>query len=421
MLLNVPVFTNDTAVLGLLLCVLAIIFFTENSNIPFFKKFYKYIPSLLLCYFLPALMNWPLGLVSPDHTNLYMVSKNYFLPASLVLLTLSIDFKGIMNLGPKALIIFFTATVSIIMGGPIALMVVSAIAPEAINGAGPAEVWQGLATLAGSWIGGGANQVAMKEVFEVKEDIFSAMLFVDVFVAKLWMALLLFGAGISDKLDKFINADNSSIEELKERIITFQKKVMKIPTLTHVVMVMAVAFGLTAIGHLAADFIAPWIKVNAPHLEKFSLTKEFFWLVLITTTGGLILSFTKARNLEGYGASRMGSLFLYMLVLTIGMQIDIGQLIDKWGVYKYFVLIGLIWMLVHIVILLTIARIIRAPFFFTAVSSQANIGGAASAPVVAAAFHPSLTTVGVLLAVLGYALGTYGAWLCAMIMKMVSL
>jgi len=416
-MLNGPVFTNDAVVLGLLLGILALVFVTENSNLPVFKKFYKYVPGLLLCYFLPSLLSWPLGLVSPEETHLYTVAKNYFLPASLVLLTISIDLKGILNLGSKALIVFLAGTAGIIIGGPLALIVVSVVVPEAINGIGPEKVWKGMATLAGSWIGGGANQVAMKEVFEVQDDVFTAFLFVDVFVAKIWMAFLLFGAGISDRMDRVFKADSSSINALKTRITAFQESVMKIPTLTNLTVVVAVGFGVTALGHFGADHLAPWIREAAPQLGKFSLTKEFFWLVIITTTGGLLLSFTRARNLEGYGASRMGSLFLYMLVLTIGMKINIGELINNWNSYQYYILIGLIWMAIHIILLLTVARIIRAPFFFTAVASQANIGGAASAPVVASAFHPSLAPVGVVLAVLGYAIGTYGAWLCAMIMQ----
>ena len=417
-----PIFTNDAVVLGILLTVLAIIFYTSSH--PFFKNFYKYVPALLLCYFIPAFLNYPLNLISPEYSQLYFVASRYLLPTSLVLLTISIDIKGILNLGPKAIIMFLTGTVGIILGGPIALFIVSAIAPEALQGAGPDQVWRGLSTIAGSWIGGGANQTAMKEVWKVQDDIFSAMIIVDVFVANIWMAFLLFGAGISDKIDKIFKADNSAIEDLKHRIIDYQKSVMKIPSLTDLMLVLAVGFGATAISHIGADLLAPYFRSLAPNvvatLQNFSLTEEFFYIVVIATTLGLILSFSPARRLEGYGASKMGSVFLYILVATIGMKMDVGQLYDNWGVYKYFILIGLIWMLVHITLLLTIAKIIRAPFFFTAVGSQANVGGAASAPIVASAFHPSLATVGVLLAVFGYAIGTYGAWLCAVIMQQIS-
>jgi len=415
-----PIFTNDPIVLGILLVVLAFIFKTSSSDNPRWIKFYTYVPALLLCYFIPAFLNYPLGLISPKESNLYYIASRYLLPASLVLLTLSVDFKGIMNLGSKALIMFFTGTASVIIGGPIALVTVVSIAPDAFGVEGVQEIWRGLSTVAGSWIGGGANQTAMKEVFEVDDGVFSAMIIVDVFVANLWMAFLLYGAGVSDKIDKFFKADSSAIEELKERITNYQKSIMKIPNLAELTTLMAVSFGVVAVGHWAGDTIAPWIEENAPEMKKFSLASKFFWLIVFSTTIGLILSFTKARKLEGFGASRIGSLFLYVLVATIGMKMDIHELKENWEVYKYFILIGLVWMLVHISILLVVAKIIRAPFFFTAIGSQANIGGAASAPIVASAFHPSLAPVGVLLAVLGYVLGTYGAWICAQLMRISS-
>jgi len=125
------------------------------------------------------------------------------------------------------------------------------------------------------------------------------------------------------------------------------------------------------------------------------------------------LSFTRARKLEGAGASTVGSLMLYFLVASIGMHMDISAVLREPGLF----LLGGIWMLVHATLMLTVSRAIKAPTFFMAVGSQANVGGAASAPVVASAFHPSLAPVGVLLAVLGYALGTYCAWFCGILMQ----
>ena len=135
-------------------------------------------------------------------------------------------------------------------------------------------------------------------------------------------------------------------------------------------------------------------------------------MVVTATAMGIALSFTPAKSYEGAGASKMGSVFLYILVATIGMKMDIGSLIENWAMYGSAVSIGLIWMLVHIVVLLLVAKLIKAPFFFVAVGSQANVGGAASAPIVASAFSPALAPVGVLLAVLGYAVGTIGAIVC---------
>ena len=147
-----------------------------------------------------------------------------------------------------------------------------------------------------------------------------------------------------------------------------------------------------------------------------SFGSQFFWMITIATALGIALSFTKAKNYEGAGASKIGSVFIYILVATIGMKMDLSKVVDNPGL----ILIGIVWMLIHIILLFIVAKLIRAPYFFLAVGSQANVGGAASAPVVAAAFHPSLATVGVLLAVFGYVVGTYGAILTAELMRIVS-
>ncbi len=407
--------SNDAVVLGILASILALVFYTSSSKSNFWKSFYKYIPALLLCYFLPSVLN-TLGVIDGESSDLYFIASRYLLPTSLVLLTLSIDLKEVLKLGPKAIIMFLTATLGIVVGGPIAILILSAIAPDVVGGAGPDEVWRGLATIAGSWIGGGANQAAMFEVFKPSGDLFSATIAVDVIVANIWMAFLLYGAGMSKTLDKKLNADASSVDNLQKKIEDYQLSIAKIPTLTDIMIILGVGFGATAIGHFGADLIAPFIKEHAPELAKFSLTSGFFWLIVIATTIGVGLSFTKARSLEGAGASKIGSAMLYILVGTIGMKMNVMAIFDNPGLFA----VGLIWMSVHVIILLIVAKIIRAPFFFVAVGSQANVGGAASAPVVASAFHPSLAPVGVLLAVLGYALGTYAAYGCGLLMQIVS-
>ncbi|RPH04971.1 MAG: DUF819 family protein [bacterium TMED46] len=410
-----PIFKNDAIVLGILMGILGFVFTTSSSNNPFWKKFYKFIPSLLLCYFIPSIFN-SLGIISGDNSKLYFVASRYLLPTSLVLLTISIDLHEIKKLGSKAIIMFFTGTIGIIIGGPAAILIVSAISPDIIGGSGPDAVWRGLSTVAGSWIGGGANQAAMKEVFEVNDSIFSSMVAVDVIIANVWMAFLLYGTGINNKIDRWFQADSTSINELKEKIEAYQSQIMRIPTTSDIVKVLSVGFGITAIAHIGADLIAPSILQNAPWLSKFSLTSSFFWLIVISTTLSVILSFTKARELEGVGASRIGSVFIYILVATIGMKMNVLAIFDNPGLF----IIGLIWMIIHASMLIVVAKVIKAPFFFMAVGSQANVGGAASAPIVASAFHPSLAPVGVLLAVLGYAIGTYGAWVCGVLMQVVS-
>ena len=420
--------TNDAVVLGLLLATLALIF--HFSSLPKFAGFFKIIPSLLLCYFLPAAYN-SLGLIDGESSNLYFVASRYLLPASLVLLCLSIDLKGIWNLGPKALIMFFTATFGIVIGGPLALWAVSFIEPSVLGGDSPEAFWRGLSTVAGSWIGGGANQAALKEISGTLDSQFSAMLIVDVFVANLWMPFLLVGAGMSAILDRKLKADSSAVDELKEKVEAFQLGIARVPSFQDLMIIAGIAFGAVAVSHALADGLAPgfsaWFtRIKTVNPDSFvqylsSLEGGFFWLVVAATAIGIALSFTKLRNYEGAGASKTGSVFLYVLVATIGMKMDVVELYHNWDVYWSVILIGLLWMLTHIITLLTVAKIIKAPFFYVAVGSQANIGGAASAPIVAAAFSPALAPVGVLLAVLGYAVGTVGAIVCMELMHAISM
>ncbi|MFQ6677037.1 MAG: DUF819 domain-containing protein [Fidelibacterota bacterium] len=410
-----PFITNDAVVLGILIGILVFIFRTSKCNSPFWKKFYTFVPTLLLAYFIPSLLN-SFGIISGDDSKLYFVASRYLLPTSLVLLTISIDLKEILKLGPKALIMFLTGTFGIIIGGPIAILIMSLISPETVGGAGSEAVWRGLTTIAGSWIGGGANQAAMKEVFEVNDNLFSAMITIDVIVANIWMAFLLYGAGIHKKIDKWLKGDTSSIDRLVIKMENYHARTRQIPELVDLFTILGAGFGITSLSHYLSDLIAPWIQIHAPYLSRFSLTSGFFWIIVLSTTIAIFLSFTRVRNLESVGASNFGSLFLYILVATIGMKMNILAIFDHPGLF----LVGIIWISIHAILLIVAAKIIKAPFFFLAVGSQANIGGAASAPIVASAFHPSLASVGVLLAVFGYAVGTYGAWLCGIIMQTVS-
>ncbi len=412
---NGPLITNDAVNLGILMAILAFVFVTSHSERPGWKRFYSIVPSLLVCYFLLSVLT-TLGVYDPDQSQLYFVASRYLLPASLVLLTLSIDLPAILRLGPKAGVMFLTGTVGIILGGPLAILLVSYVSPETVGGAGPDAVWRGLTTVAGSWIGGGANQTAMKEVFEVSDGLFSSMIAVDVIVANIWMAILLFGVGRAKAIDRFLGADTSAIEEVRRSVEEYQAQVTRVPELTDLMKVLGVGFGVMGLSHFLADIISPWLAENAPVLERYNLTSNFFWLVVIATTAGLVLSYTKARELEGVGASRVGSALLYVLIASIGMRMDLAAVAENPGLFA----VGAVWIGFHGLLLIVVAKLIRAPFFFLAVGSQANVGGAASAPIMASAFHPALAPVGVLLAVLGYALGTYGAWVCGQLMRIVA-
>jgi uncharacterized membrane protein len=427
-----PVFTNDAIVFGILMLSLGFVFYTENIKSGFWQKFYKIVPGLFMAYFIPALFT-TFGVISPDweitntvgetvskNSQLYYVSSRFLLPAALVLMTLSIDLKAIFNLGSKALIMFFTGTVGIIIGGPIAILLISIFSPETVGGADFDAVWRGLSTLAGSWIGGGANQTAMLEIYQYNPQKYGGMVFVDIVIANIWMAILLIGIGKKDKINKWLGADTSAIEELKEKVSQFSKKVKRNPSLTDLMIMLAIAFGTVGFGHFAAAYLSSFFNDLVISIESETwrniftfLGSGFFWLISISTIIAIILSFTKAKNYEGAGASKLGSVFIYILVATIGMKMDLAMIFDNLGL----IAIGAVWMTIHAGLLILVAKLIKAPYFFLAVGSQANVGGAASAPIVAQAFHPSLATVGVLLAVFGYAIGTVGAILCTILME----
>lgn len=393
---------NDIVLFGLIAATLGVVFWTSSRETGFFKRFYTYVPALLLCYFIPGIYN-SVGLIDGGASKLYNpVASRVLLPAALVLLTLTIDLKGVLKLGPKLLAMYAGASISIMIGAWVAFWLMGLIHPETVAG----DTWGGMAALAGSWIGGGANMLAMKEIFEVDETTFGQFVVVDVSVGYLWMAVLIFLANRAQAIDARSGADTRAIEDLKQRLASYQKQHERVTTLTDLMVILGIAFGAVGLSHAIAGPASSWFAQNVPWAKQVSLHEPFVWVVVLSTFIGLGLSLTRARTLDGAGASKIGALFLYILIACIGMQMDIGSLADK----PWLLALGLIWILVHIVLLVLLAKLLRVPFFYFAMGSQSNIGGPASAPVVASVFHPSLAPVGALLGALGYATGTVAAY-----------
>lgn len=407
--------TDDTIIFGLLAFILASVFYTQKDQK--FSAFYKVIPAVLLCYLLPALLVY-LRIIDPKESKLYFVASRYLLPAALVLMTLSVDLKAVLRLGPKSLIMFFTGTVGIIIGGPLALIFTGTLWPELLQLEGNDAIWRGLATVAGSWIGGGANQAAMLEVFSYNKNLYGSMVLVDVLVANFWLAILIFLVGKKTQIDHYLKADSQSIDDLIEKMEGYQKSVRRVASTTDLMLLLGVGFGSVGIAHFIGNFISSnlpyWFPVlNDPKHILASITSPFLWMVLSATVIGILASKTSLRSLDGIGSSNLGSVFIYLLVATIGMQIDLRAI----GEQPELLIIGLIWILIHSLLLFLVGKWIKAPYFFLAVGSQANVGGAATAPVIAASFHPALSSVGILLAICGYIVGTIGAYLCALLLQ----
>lgn len=405
--------TNDAVVLGLLALILGAVFWASSLKNGLVQRFFSIIPALLLCYFLPSLLT-TFGVVDPEQSRLYFVASRYLLPAALVLLTLSADLPATMKLGPKALIMFLTGTLGVMIGGPVAIWLTSLMAPELL-GTGPEAIWRGMATVAGSWTGGSANQTALYEIFGAGPDVFSIWIAVDVIVANIWMAIVLWIAANQTRVDAWLKADASAVEAVRAKAEAYELANARIPVLKDLMFILAVGFGAVGVSHAVADPLAAWFGETYPQLDRLSFDSSFFWLVLVATIIGVVLSFTPARRLQGPGAAKVGSVFVYILVATVGLNMNIAAIVEA----PVYFLIGGVWMAVHVALMFLVARLIRAPSFFLGVGSMANIGGAASAPVAAAAFHPSLAPIGVLLAVLGYIVGTAAGWATGLMMAQI--
>lgn|SRR5690606_30698931 len=406
---------NTTVIFGILMAILGFVFYTSSLSNHWIKNFYSVIPPLLLCYFLPGLLN-SFHVIDGVNSPLPSIGSRYFLPACLILFVINLDIKEMWALRKRAGLMFFTGMIGIILGGPLAVYLTSLMAPEVVGGSGPDAVWRGLGTLAGSWMGGSANQVALKEILEPSPTLFSSIIAVDVFVAYIWMAFLLYGASKYKSFDRFFNADSEDVERLKEKMDEKVKVNSKIPETKDLMLMIAIAFGGTGLATLLADPMASYMATNYPETARFSLTNSFFWIVFFATAIGVSLSFTPLRKLEFAGASKVGTVLLYVLITTIGMQMDILAILENPGLF----MVGILWISFHAILLLIVGKIFKVPFFYYAVGSMSNVGGVASASVTSAAFHPSLISVGVIMSVFSYAIGTYAGWLTAILMQVAS-
>jgi len=388
-------FTDPMSVFAFLGTLVAVIFWM--SGVKKFEKFFEYVPPVIFVYFVP-MFSTTFGL-TPPISPAYDFTTRYFLPLALFLLMISIDLKSVAKLGPVALFMVTAGTVGIIIGGPVALMF--------FGSALPADAWKGFAALSGSWIGGTANMVAIAESVDTPESAFGPIIVVDTVVGYGWMGVLLFFSVWQKKFDSWTGANTGAIEETNARLAEMDRD-------RHPTTVRDAAF-LLGIG-MGAAVLSLNLGARIPPLGDPTVISATTWAVLIVVTGGLLLSFTPLRNYEKVGASQLGYTALYLLLAGIGAQADLRAVLQA----PVYLAAGAVWISIHVVILFLAARIVRAPLFFLATGSMANIGGAASAPVVAGVYHPAMAPVGLLMAVVGYVFGIYGAIACAWLLGQVA-
>jgi uncharacterized membrane protein len=380
--------SDPTLVFAYLGGVLALIFWV--SGLPALKKLFTVTPPLIYAYFIPTLST-AFGII-PIASPAYDWIVRYLLPVALLLLVITIDLPAIAKMGWMALIMMLAGTAGIVIGGPIAFLAVGHWLPD--------QAWTGLAALSGTWIGGTANMMAIAASVGTPDSILGPIIVVDTVVGYGWMGVLLFLSAFQHRYDERTGADTRALQEVNKHMSELEAHRHPIE-LKDLAIILGLGFGGAILSVYAGQLM--------PSLGDPTIISQTTWAVLIVVTGGLILSFTPVRKLEEAGASKIGFMALYLLIAAIGARADLRAVLQT----PMFMLAGVIWMAVHVAILFGVARVVRAPLFFVATGSMANVGGAASAPVVAGIYHPALAPVGVLMGISGYILGIYAALGCA--------
>jgi uncharacterized membrane protein len=358
------------------------------------RRYFDFLPAVFWIYFLPMLAA-TCGLIATK-SPVYGLITTWLLPASLVLLLLPVDIKAILRLGPTALLMFFIGAAGIMAGTVIAFALFKPLV-------GP-EFWSGFGALSGSWTGGSANMIAVKEALEVPDTIFAPMVIVDTVVPYLWMGILIAMASLQPAFDCWNHADRGVLDHLGERAAEHLASCGARRTLPGIALALAVAFAGSGTAHLIARQL-PQIR---------DVVSSYTWTIMIVSLIGIALSFSPVRHLERSGATRTGYDLLYFVLTAIGAKASVASI----GSALVLIAAGLLIVAIHAAILLMGARLLRVPMFLVAAASQANIGGVASAPVVAEVYHPGLASVGLLLAILGNIVGTWLGIVCAQLCRM---
>jgi uncharacterized membrane protein len=393
---------SPPALFAFLAAIIAVIFWLADR--PKLRFFFRYLPALIWTYFVPMILA-SLGVI-PHQSPLYDFVSEIILPATVVLLLIPSDIPAIARVGPKAIAMMLIGTAGIIIGAVVSFAFFVNVLPA---GTLQADLWKGIASLSGSWIGGSPNMVAVAKSLETDPTLIGKIVVVDTTCAYTWLGLLIASVGFRSWFDRKNRADSSLVAELAARLSKQQAERERPLRVADFIAILAIAFVVSQVclrgGGLTAGLITD-AEAAGGWMHQIGLSRvmsAFGWGILLTTVASVCLSFTRMRNLEGAGASAIGNVGLYLLLTTIGATADLGmiQAGDVW-----LIAIGALWLLIHIVVLLIGARLLRAPLFLVATASMANVGGTASAPVVASAFDPSLAPVGLLLAVLGGIIGT---------------
>mgnify|MGYP006278016745 CR=1 FL=1 len=381
---------------ALFCAILGLVFWLDTFEV--LETVFKYLPPVIWAYFVPMLCT-TFG-ITPAESVVYDWMSTYLLPFSLFLLMITVDVQAILRLGPMALFMLCAGTIGIVIGGPIAFGLFSPFFEDPM-------AWKGFAALSGSWIGGTANMVAMKQSVGTPDSTLGPLLVVDVVAGYGWMGVLIFLSAYQAHFDGWMQANTETMDELNKQMKEADET-RRAVTLRDLAIMIGIALGATVASHAVGGIL--------PEIGNPTIISTDTWAILLVVTVGLLLSFTPLQSLEEVGASRMGYFALYLLLTSIGAKADLVAVLDV----PLYLLAGVVWIAIHIVVLLLAARMVRAPLFFVATGSMANVGGAASAPIVAGVYLPAMAPVGLLMGVAGYILGIYAALGCSWLIGLVA-
>lgn len=358
------------------------------------QKIFKFAPPIVLIY-LGLMLFCTVKLWDLEATgDAYNALKNPILYAMLFVMLLRCDLKKILRLGPKMLIGFFSATVSIGLGFVVAYAIMHNILGEG--------AWKSLGALCGSWMGGGGNMLAIQAALDVPESSMAYALVMDSICATLYVIFLLWAINFSDKFNKWTKADTKLIDSVGAALEE-EAKANTQPLVWQNIMIL---MGSGLIVSAVSQAIGTQINVALPFLDKAT------WTVLVVTALGLIFALTPFGKLRG--TEEVSNVMLYSVVALIASRADLSAM----GNAPAWLLTGLIILVIHVTIMIIFAKLFKIDIFTAAVASLANIGGTATAPVLAGSYSSALVPVGIIMALLGYVVGTGGGLVVAHLMSL---
>lgn len=395
---------DEISIFIFLVILLAAIYYVAHLPYKWTQVLFKAVPTLLFCYFLPsAFVSW--GVIDVSKSDLNGSLSKTLLPFCIFYFSLGLPIQQLKKLGKISLLIFFAGSIGVIVGGPISLGISHSLFPESFS----AESYKGMATIAGSWIGGTANQMALNAIFTPSADELAKAVTVDVFFGETWLAILLLLIPFQARINRYFKSkfDHQFLELHWE-----EHQTHKPFTLLNLLYILGLGFAITQIAQFSASSLVG-LGNNEP---IFQFLNKSFWVFLLSTISGILLGMTKLRKLYAEGGDVISTIFLYFIIASIGLKISISHLFST----PILLFTGFIWIAIHGLAIFVVGKWLKAPYHYMAIASQANVGGIASTSIVATAFSPKLTPMGIILALLGYAVGTYGGYLSAILMKWIS-